>query len=504
LAREPGVAGLTTEQVKAAASGEQALFLVSSPGSGKTTVASHRYAALRFGADARKDPRAVLAVSFTHAATRELRQRVRRTWGAAAVSWPHRISTLDTVMFELITDLLTAGLIRWPGGHTRLQVRNTWKGEIPHRWGHRRWGAVLDAGGGVVVAPVERVTDGASLPDWDALERRLAEGVCTHDDIRRVLEGALTSSRVRRVLRERLGSRVRALIVDEVFDANELDLAVVGLIRESGASVTIIGDPWQALYSWRGATPDKVPDLIAAHAFVTLPLSKSFRWDTVEQEELGVALRQRLPVVLPAGTAADVDVVLGRRWARSRAGDPGLWDVGDSVLPLALKSTPSTPLEAASTLLLDRLVRDSFQLRAAFLEEACRTLRLSTENVVAIQGDLGELLGRLADATTRPQSKLVLQDLIALVATVSNVSFPSVAADHVSRALLLRARLVQVVPLIPGLTVHQAKGMEWQHVGVVLSAAETGLLAAGLDPDDEPSRCLYVACTRARRRTVHV
>ncbi len=488
----------------AAASGEQALFLESSPGSGKTTVASHRYAALRFGAEVRKDPRAVLAVSFTYAATRELRQRVRRTWGAAAVSWPHRISTLDTVMFDLITDLLTAGLIHWPGGHTRLQVRNTWKGEVPHSWGYRQWGAVLDAGGLVVVAPVETIVDGASLPDWYALNRRLAEGVCTHDDIRRVLEGALKSSHARDVLRARLHSRIRALIVDEVFDANQLDLAVVGLICESGASVTVIGDRWQALYSWRGATPDKVPDLIAAHSFVTLPLSKSFRWDTLEQEELGLALREQRPVVLPAGAAADVDVVLCRRWAQSREGDPGLWDVGDSVLPLALKSTPSTPLEAASTLLLDRLVRDSFQLRAAFLEEACRTLRVSHEDVAAIQGGLGQLLRRLADAATRPETKRVLQDLIALVSTVSNVSFPNVAADHVRRAMLLRARLVQDVQLIPGLTVHQAKGMEWHRVGVVLSAEETGLLAAGLDPDDEPSRCLYVACTRARRRTVHV
>lgn len=51
-----------------------------------------------------------------------------------------------------------------------------------------------------------------------------------------------------------------------------------------------------------------------------------------------------------------------------RAGPVGRWR---QVLPLALKSTPSTPLEAASTLLLDRLVRDSFQLRAAILE-ACQ------------------------------------------------------------------------------------------------------------------------------------
>jgi UvrD/REP helicase N-terminal domain len=50
----------------------------------------------------------------------------------------------------------------------------------------------------------------------------------------------------------------RALVVDEVFDANRLDLAIVELAMESGLEVTIIGDPWQALYGFRGARPEDV------------------------------------------------------------------------------------------------------------------------------------------------------------------------------------------------------------------------------------------------------
>jgi DNA helicase-2/ATP-dependent DNA helicase PcrA len=47
------------------------------------------------------------------------------------------------------------------------------------------------------------------------------------------------------------------------------------------------------------------------------------------------------------------------------------------------------------------------------------------------------------------------------------------------------------------MTIHQAKGREWNHVGVRLSAGEIAILAGGLDPATESHRALYVALTRA-------
>src|SRR6266704_1880222 len=53
--------------------------------------------------------------------------------------------------------------------------------------------------------------------------------------------------------------------------------------------------------------------------------------------------------------------------------------------------------------------------------------------------------------------------------------------------------------LIPGLTVHQAKGCEWNRVGVALRQSDRDLLSQGLR-ELEPEHCvLYVALTRARR-----
>jgi DNA helicase-2/ATP-dependent DNA helicase PcrA len=65
----------------------------------------------------------------------------------------------------------------------------------------------------------------------------------------------------------------------------------------------------------------------------------------------------------------------------------------------------------------------------------------------------------------------------------------------------LRRRL-QRDDLIPGLTVHQAKGREWPRVGVALSEKDEQTLAGGLQKL-EPEHCvLYVALTRAKESCV--
>jgi DNA helicase-2/ATP-dependent DNA helicase PcrA len=62
---------------------------------------------------------------------------------------------------------------------------------------------------------------------------------------------------------------------------------------------------------------------------------------------------------------------------------------------------------------------------------------------------------------------------------------------------MLRRRLGRR-DLIPGLSVHQAKGCEWPRVGVALRDSDIGILAAGLRQLEPEHNVLYVALTRAR------
>jgi DNA helicase-2/ATP-dependent DNA helicase PcrA len=58
--------------------------------------------------------------------------------------------------------------------------------------------------------------------------------------------------------------------------------------------------------------------------------------------------------------------------------------------------------------------------------------------------------------------------------------------------------------LVPGMTCHQAKGCEWDRVGVRLEEADEEALRRGLNPANEAHRALYVALTRARHLSLAV
>ena len=52
-----------------------------------------------------------------------------------------------------------------------------------------------------------------------------------------------------------LGRSYCHIIVDESFDMNLLDTRVIEHAIDAGVTVTLVGDPWQSLYEFRGASP---------------------------------------------------------------------------------------------------------------------------------------------------------------------------------------------------------------------------------------------------------
>ena len=66
---------------------------------------------------------------------------------------------------------------------------------------------------------------------------------------------------------EYIRTSMKALIVDEVFDGDWLDLAIVHLAAAAGIPSTLIGDPWQALYEFRGARPELVSKIVTGLSF---------------------------------------------------------------------------------------------------------------------------------------------------------------------------------------------------------------------------------------------
>ncbi|GAT87931.1 hypothetical protein CVCC1112_2590 [Paenarthrobacter nicotinovorans] len=495
---------LTEEQLVAAASREKKIYIQASPGSGKTTVAVQRFGFLRFGSRANlvesgRDARPVVALSFTRSATRELRQRIRDTWGQAALAWPHRVATIDTLVFDLLSHLLRHELLTWPSGCKDLEIHDSWKALVRHAYARVEVAVVLNG------RAVEIVRTFASVskvrPEPIPFSETIARGICTHEDIRRVLEMALEDPELTEQVRMRLRQTMRALIVDEVFDGNALDVKLIELAEAAGIEVTLVGDPWQALYDFRGARPDLVDGLVKRKSFRELPLEKSFRWQSKSQLELASALRdgvgfQVSEYYMGISDGPLPDVVLCSKWKP-------LWAVDDSVLPLAFGAAKGNLVEAASTLLLDCFLRSRFHLSATYLADALATLGVTDQSALGrMEPMLSEVIARLGSSESSKALKEVYSALIGVVGSESGREFPKVHHNYTKRLDSLRRRIVHQGKLTPGVTIHQSKGREWDVVALQLDAEEAAHLRRGLDYANEDHRRLYVACTRARYRTV--
>lgn len=412
--------------------------------------------------------------------------------GPAALAWPHRVVTLDTVLYELLTHILRADLLHWPGGHRELHVLDTWHAQLPVTYSRTK--PVLTLTDAHIVASHHREPRRVPTVGQEEFDEAVRQGICTHDDVRTVIQLALATEEVRDSVLTFVRTTMRSLIVDEVFDANTLDLDLIDIAARAGIAITLVGDPWQALYAFRGARPELIPELIGRHAFTQCDLTASFRWRSAGQEALARQLRSGESTIVDPGLATEVDVVLARDWKT-------LWDTDPHVLPMALKSASGQFQEAACTLLLNEMTRRAFGTDAVFLHEATTTLGIADDHALnELRPELQNVLDLLAGGTEIDNARICLNKTIA---AATGLTAPRKHRTHLERLEKLRARLrVPQGKLVPGLTCHQAKGREWDTVGVRLTEVDGAQLLAGLRADHEHHRAIYVALTRARARTV--
>ena len=483
---------LTSEQLAAAATSQERAFIEAAPGSGKTTVACERYGVLRFSVHGRR--KAIVALSFTRSATRELRLRIMKRWGGSALVWPHRVATLDAFHYELVSYLLRIAAVRWPNGHTELQVLDTWRGLKGCRWLEARdWHRVACLAGREVGSDGQRSQRPAyGIGNRRDFEGHLGEGRCTHEEVRQVLAAGLRNPDIRAELANYVEGNLGALVVDEVFDANALDIAIIELVICADVCATLVGDPWQALYGFRGARPDLIPRLISRRGFVACPVTRSFRFETEQTRQLATDLRDGNAIELPALARAP-DVVLASTWQ-------DLWDGPDYVLPQSF-GVVTNQTDAALVLLLDHVLDVHFGSKAMYLGEALVALRLpsnATPSQAAALLDPVVTILRSGTEEAARRALRILRETMTTLGTPRRISALRTTEDRqVSRLMALGARL-SLNHLVPGLTIHQAKGREWPTVGVILEPGQVGHLRRGLSQGVDSHRALYVALTRAR------
>jgi DNA helicase-2/ATP-dependent DNA helicase PcrA len=208
---------------------------------------------------------------------------------------------------------------------------------------------------------------------------------------------------------------------------------------------------------------------------------------------LATELRAGRGVVVQAGSAAHVDLVLAPEWDM-------LWQTDGRVLPLSFGRVDNQT-DAAIVLLLDQVVTAHFGCPAIFAQEAMTLLGLDSE---AVRADGAALLRPVLETLSLATPEATASAIQQLRGALRDLGSPRQlralpAASEAAQQERLQALALRLnhVGCIPGMTIHQAKGKEWTAVGVRLKDAQVDRLRVGLTETNPDDRALYVALTRA-------
>jgi DNA helicase-2/ATP-dependent DNA helicase PcrA len=250
--------GLLREQRVAASHVGTHARLLSGPGTGKTLTMTRRICFLV--QNQHVQPEDIMAVAFTRAAVRELRQRVE---GELGVGNSPRISTLHS--FALRQLLRNAGLITTPPQPLRIaddwEERNIILEDLKALLGLQR---VNDARELLNELSADWQSLTADEADWESRfpDPRFLAAWREHHTVYGYSLRAELVYQLKRSLEQygnfKLEGNIRHLLVDEYQDLNRCDLAVIHEIVSRGVELFVAGDDDQSIYGFRKAHPEGI------------------------------------------------------------------------------------------------------------------------------------------------------------------------------------------------------------------------------------------------------
>ncbi|HEX6230903.1 MAG TPA: DNA helicase PcrA [Actinomycetota bacterium] len=264
----PLLGSLNPVQVEAVLHTEGPVLIVAGAGSGKTRALTHRIAYLirEHGVS----PYAILAITFTNKAAREMAERVEGLLGerVARGMW---ILTFHSACARILRREhdhlgLPSSFTIYDDGDTERLIAGVLKDLDldAKRYPPRAMAAAIGRAKDHVVSAGEFAAAAGNFYEQTIArvyqayeERKLAAGALDFDDL---ITEAVGLFRQHPEVLEHYHERFRYILIDEYQDTNRAQYQLVNLLAGKYRNVCVVGDADQGVYSWRGATIQNLLD----------------------------------------------------------------------------------------------------------------------------------------------------------------------------------------------------------------------------------------------------
>ncbi len=286
-------------------------LVVAGPGTGKTEFLVRRVVSIVKTGRATRDQ--VLVLTFSRRAAREIGDRIESALGGSTI--PVEATTFHSLALRIV-ETSRSGSTPQPLTTPEQMglVRDLLKSDDPANWPLTYRGILGTRGFAEEVAdflmrcaerllgPDELETPAANRADWQGIPgfyRRYLEKLEATD---RIDYGALLVGAVD-ILSQESGRDIvpdfRYVLVDEYQDTSPAQAEMAHLLSNLHGNLTVSGDPYQSIYSFRGAELRNIDDFQKRHEQVRrIVLDRSFR---VPEEIMNSALRVVSEGDLPGG-----------------------------------------------------------------------------------------------------------------------------------------------------------------------------------------------------------
>lgn len=254
--------GLNASQRAAVVTTDGTLLLLAGPGSGKTRVVTHRIA---YMIEQGVDPHSILALTFTNKAAQEMRSRLERLMGDAAL-WMGTYHGFCVRLLRRYANLVglpnnfniydtddATSVLRTAVAEADFSLTHTTLGSLANRISYFK---------NRLVTPEMLIAEGLSSDEHQIAQvypfyqrQLLKNGAVDFDDLLMHTANLLRTSPT---IRSELDDRYRYIMVDEYQDTNLAQYVIVRQLSIDWPNLAVTGDPDQSIYGWRGANVKNV------------------------------------------------------------------------------------------------------------------------------------------------------------------------------------------------------------------------------------------------------